>query len=61
MPQQSSPIAVAAVAVAVVNVDQPKKKRGRKKKEILPKALEISPETDVQPKQTVRRSQRNKK
>ena len=41
---------------AVVNVEQPKKKRGRKKKEQLPRALEKSPEI-----QTVRRSQRNKK
>ena len=41
---------------AVENVEQPKKKRGRKKKEQLPRALEKSPE--IKP---VRRSQRNKK
>ena len=49
LPTQSS-------QTAVVNVEQPKKKRGRKKKEQLPRALEKSPE--IQP---VRRSQRNKK
>ncbi len=51
LPQQSS-------QTAVVNVEQPKKKRGRKKKEQLPGALEKSPESEIPP---VRRSQRNKK
>ena len=41
---------------AVENVELPKKKRGRKKKEQLPRALEKSPEI-----KSVRRSQRNKK
>ena len=47
--------------IPVATTGQPKNKRGRKKKEILPKALEKSPEPDDEPKQAIRRSQRNKK
>ena len=54
LPEQSGIITVATA-------EQPKKKRGRKKKEILPRALDKSPEPDVAPKQAIRRSQRNKK